>query len=194
MGYGLFSPEKDYYRSYLDFVANQIGEDLLDKVVVSGGFTDVKQQDKSEAATIREYLTSVVSGFDNYVLEENSINTNQNIAFSAKEIGEEDEVFIYCDLLRLAKVAWIAMHFILGRSQKEIAEAFLDYEKARGVPIDIHKPFKYDRLKVTGFEFSGKFKETSINQLLTSLVDVIALYNDEVNKLDEENRKELFGL
>jgi hypothetical protein len=193
LGYGLFSPEKEDYRSYLDFVAQRIKGDNLDKIILCGGFTDPKQPDKSEAGTMGKYLRSL-SPDTQYVLEERSINTNQNIEFASKEIGEDDEVFVYCDSIRIPKSAWIAAHFILGESQEKIAVRFLNYAKTGVKSIDIKKPIEFGRLKIVGFDFSSKTKDAAISQTGASLVDVMSLYNEEIRKLDEEVRKEVFGL
>ena len=193
LGYGLFSPERIDYKSYLDFVAIRINEDNLDDVILCGGFTTPKQLDKSEAESMREYLVSVNPDFNSYILEENSINTNQNIEFASGEIDDADETYIYCDSVRIPKVFWIAAHFILKKSQVEIAKYFLDYAKTGAKSIDITKPVEFERVKIVGFDFLRE-KGAMITQIAASLVDVMALYNDEIKTLDEEARKELFGL
>jgi len=193
LGYGLFTPERKDYKAYLDSVARHIGEDGLDRAILCGGFTDPKQPDKSEAGTIKEYLLSANPNFNQYVLEEESINTNQNIEFAAKEISEEDEVYIYCDSIRLPKVFWIAAHFILGKSQTEIARVFIEYAKTGSTSVDINKPIVFERLRTIGFDFP-KEKGYIIAQTAASLVDVMSLYNEEIKNLDEEVRKEIFGI
>lgn len=57
-----------------------------------------------------------------------------------------------------------------------------------------YKPFVYKNLKVLTYDFPNRTKEETIGQSFAALLDVMALYNPEFNKMDLEQRKKDFGL
>lgn len=188
--YGLFSPKRKDYRSYLDFVAKEISKRKLKKVILCGGYTNPKQPKLSEASTSKEYLLTVNKSFNNYVFEDKSINTNENIKYASRKIKSEDYIFLYCDLSRKAKVIWIALHCFAKLPPREIYRTILFFTGSK----DIYKNFKYKNLEVVGFDFPGKSKEELIGQTYASLFDVFALYDKELEEMDIEQRKKDFGL
>lgn len=190
-GYGLYSPERKDYEGYLDFIAQEIHKEKFDRVILCGGFTVPEYPDKSEASTAREYLKTKVD-FDNYILEDRSINTNQNLEFAAehlKEFNDINEIVIYGDYTRLAKIIWIAMHFILKIDKLEIYKSLLDFVSKR----QTHSDFRYKNLTVRSYDFD-KSKEETVGGGFTAVLDVMALYDQQMNELDVQQRKKEFGL
>jgi len=188
--YGLYSPERTDYKEYLDFIAKEIDKRNLERVILCGGFTNPKRPKESEASTARDYLLSVKPDFTSYVLEDSSINTNQNLEFAAKSLGKEEEIVVYGDLIRLAKIIWIAMHFLIGAPQKEIYKALHDFAHAK----DLYREFEYRNLKIVAFDFPGRTKGETIGQSFAALLDVMALYDKGFNQANIEQRKKDFGL
>jgi hypothetical protein len=188
--YGLFSPERQDYKGYLDFIAREENDKKLDNVILCGGFTDPKRPKESEASTAEKYLLSINAKFNNYILEDKSITTNQNLEYAKTKLNESDKIIVYCDLIRLAKVIWIATHFLLGTPQKEIYEELLKFAYGK----NLYKSFEYRNITVVGYDFPGKSKEEMIGQTFATLIDVMALYDNELDELDVEYRKKDFGL
>src|SRR4030043_719127 len=188
--YGLFDPKRKDYVDYLSFIAKDIRIKELGKIILCGGYTDPKKPKESEALSAMKYLKGVNPNFINYILEDKSINTNQNLEFAAKDINNLENITVYCDLTRLAKVIWMSMHFLLNEKQAQIyAELFkFTYQKNH------YKPFVYKNLSVIGFDFPGKTKEEMIGQSFATLLDVMAVYNKNYNEMDIQQRKKDFGL
>lgn len=192
--YGFFNPEKESYRKYLDFISQEISDRGFEKVVICGGRTDPSRPADSESATVTEYLRTVNPGFDNYVLEERSINTNQNLEFAATELEPGDEIILYGDQIRLAKIIWIAMHFLLKVPKNEIYKALHEFAYAKDLHRELPGEFKYRNLTVVGFDFPGRTKEETIRQTFATLLDVMALYDEDFARMDVEQRKKDFKL
>ena len=188
--YGLYDPTRTDYKSYLEFLSQVILEEKLDRLILCGGFTDPNQPTKSEASTAMEYIKSINNSFDGFVLEDRSLTTNQNLEFAAEKIGREDEIVVFCDLIRLAKVIWISLHFLLKKNQEDIYSALFQFTHEK----QLYEPFVYKNLKVVAYDFPGKSKEETIAQSFAALIDVMALYSSEFDKMDLEQRKKDFGL
>lgn len=188
--YGLFSQERTDYKGYLEFIAKEVNDKKLDSVILCGGFTDPKRPEESEASTAEKYLLSINTKFNSYILEDKSITTNQNLEFSKTKLNESDEIIVYCDLIRLAKVIWIATHFLLEVPQKEIYEELLKFAYGK----NLYKSFIYKNMTIVGYDFPGKSKEEMIGQTFATLIDVMALYDNEFDELDVTYRKKDFGL
>ncbi len=192
--YGLYTEEREDYREYLDYISDEIQRENLDKVMLCGGHTNPNRPDDSEASTVQDYLLTK-STFNQYLLEDSSITTNQNLMYAAEKltemnINEEDEIFVYGDLTRKSKIAWIAIHEILNLSQKEIFEFMLEYVHEQ----NIYKDIRCRNLIVKGFDFAGKSREETIAMSFTAILDVLALYNPDLEKADTARRKQLFGI
>jgi len=188
--YGLYNPARSDYKAYLDFISQKILEEKLEELILCGGFTDPKQTDKSEASTAKEYLSFVTKNFDGYALEDRSLTTNQNLEFASEKINQNDELVVFCDLIRLAKVIWISQHFLLKESFENIYKSLFDFAHNK----QLYKPFIHKNLKILAFDFPGKSKEETIAQSFAALIDVMALYDKEFDKMDLEQRKKDFGL
>ena|SRR3989304_6497992 len=188
--YGLFTPKRKDYLDYLKFINQEIQTKKLDKVILCGGFTNPKKPKDSEASSAKKYLKEINPNFTNFLLEDKSVNTNQNLQFAAKNLDNTKEIIVYCDLTRLAKVIWIAMHFLLNEKKVLIYTELFKFIHQR----NLYKPFVYKNLSFIGFDFPGKTKEEMIGQSFATLLDVMAIYNKDYNKMDIQQRKKDFGL
>lgn len=188
--YGLYTPERKDYKEYLDFVSEQTQKENLEKIVLCGGFTDPKNPSLSEALTAERYLKSTINNFDSFIKEDKSINTNQNLEFAARKINKSDNLIVFCDFIRIAKVIWISEYFLLGESYENIYKSLFDFAHQN----DIHKPFLYKKLKIITYDFPNKTKEEIVEQSMKVLIDVMALYNKDFNDMDIKQRISDFGL
>ena len=190
LAYGHFNPDKPEhksYRNYLDFVAEEIDKRRLEKVILCGGFT-VPEINDSEAGTCQKYLLEAKPEFTNYILEDQSLTTNQNLQFAAQKIKFEDELVVFGDLTRLPKISWAAMHYLVKASQDEIYQAVHKFTYAKDLHKQLPGEFIYQNLTVVGFDFN-RGKEETIRQIFASPLDILALYDEKNNQIDVEQRK-----
>lgn len=188
--YGLYNPSRTDYKGYLDFISQKISDEKLNKLILCGGFTDPKLPNKSEALTAQEYIHTINNSFNEFILEDRSLTTNQNLQFAAERIKPNGEIVVFCDLIRLAKVIWISQHFLLGEKQEDIYKSLFKFAHER----QLYKPFVHKNLKILAYDFPGKSKEETIAQSFAALIDVMALYNKDFDEMDLEQRKKDFGL
>lgn len=186
--YGLYSPERTDFKEYLDFIAKEIQDKNFEKVILCGGYTD-PNKDLSEAASVKRYLNTVFE-YDNYILEDKSISTNQNLEFASKYISEDDEIVVYGDLLRMAKICWISAHFLLKASQEEIYKEVGKYTSKQ----DLSMPFKMRNLTVRCFDFKDRPREEIMIHPFPTILAILDLYNKDFEKLHLEQTKKRFGL
>lgn len=188
--YGIYQPEKPDYQNYLDFLAHDFKTRKIERVILCGNFTDTKFPDYSEASAAKEYLQTVYPEFTHYTLEERSLTTNQNLEFAYDYITENDDLIIYCEHIRKAKVIWIALHYLLKLPITEVGKAFVDFIRGR----DLYKDFEYKNLVVVGFDFKSKGRDEITAQTYASIVDVLGLYYKEIDEDDVRQRKVDLGL
>lgn len=188
--YGLYEEKREDYKGYLDFIKSEIVNEGFDKIILCGGFTNPERPSDSEASTAKEYLRASLPSAD-FVLEDKSITTNQNLEFAAQFVKDlsKSEIFVYGDLIRKTKIAWIAGHFLLGLNKMDLYQILIDYVHER----DIYKDLLIKNLRIRTYDFN-KTKEETIGCSFTTLLDVLALYDDKLNEIDLNKRKELFGI
>jgi NDP-sugar pyrophosphorylase family protein len=187
--YGLYSPDRIDYKKYLDYIIQEIKDKNFDKVILCGGITFPHIEKISEAESVKKYLLSKYD-FNKYILEDKSIDTNQNIKFASEKLNKEDNITLYCDLIRIAKVSWIAAHYILKEDTENIYKQMMQFVSYK----DLYRPFTMRNLTVIGFDFEGKTKEEMIGQTFATIFDVMSLYDTDLEKLNTQQRKEDFGL
>lgn len=187
--YGLYTPERTDYKKYLDFLVEEINTNEYEKVILCGGVTFPHIENISEAESVKRYLEPKTKSTE-YILEERSINTTQNIEFAKEYISKEDNITVCCDLIRLAKVSWLVSKVFLNQELEDIYKKIGMYL----VDNDIYKSFVNENIVVKGFDFEDKGKEEIIKQIYATLLEIFALYDDDLTKLNIEARKEEFGL
>ncbi|MCD4811838.1 YdcF family protein [bacterium] len=187
--YGLYDPKNTNYQAYFDFLITEIKKQKFDKVILCGGYTFPHIENISEAESAKRYLQSK-SQYDDYILEDKSINTNQNLEFASKHISSKDDLFVYGDWIRIAKISWISAHFLLKESLENIFNAMMQFVYKK----EPYKPFTMKNLTVIGYDFKGKSKEEMVGQTFATLFDVISLYNKDFEKQNIDQRKKDFGL
>jgi hypothetical protein len=189
LGYGLFEETNQEYKDYLNWISKEIGDNQIEKVILCGGTTNQNKPGVSEAQTIHEYLSQIKPGFNNFVLEDHSLTTNQNLENAAKELQQEDQIFVWCDLIRLAKVIWLSLFFLLKIDRPSINRAIFEFIKERKI-----KPFVYKNLVIKGFDFPSRDKYLATAQSFSTLLEIEAIFDPELDELILNQRKKDFGL
>jgi len=187
--YGLYTPDRTDYKKYLDFLVEEINSLEYEKVILCGGVTFPQIEKISEAESVRRYLEPKTIQTE-YILEEKSINTNQNIEYSKQYIDDNDDITVYCDLIRIPKVSWIVSKFILNQELEEIYKKISEHINHK----DMYQPFTNENIKVKGYYFEDKNKDEITRQIYSTLLDTVALYREDLNIINTEARKEEFGL
>ncbi|MCD4756302.1 YdcF family protein [bacterium] len=187
--YGLYDPKNTNYQAYFDFLITEIKKQKFDKVILCGGYTFPHIENISEAESAKKYLQSK-SKYDDYILEDKSINTNQNLESASEHISSEDDLFVYGDWIRIAKISWMSAHFLIKEDLKNIFTAMMRFRDKK----DIYAPFKIKNLTVIGYNFKGKSKEEMVEQTFDTLFDIMSLYNKDFEKSNLDKRKKDFGL
>ncbi len=186
--YGLHSPQRQKYSHYLKKVVGDSKKESIGRLILCGGYTDPKKPKVSEAGSVKDFLEGLGVAMD-IILEDKSITTNQNLELAAGLVDQNEELIVYCDEARKAKVIWLALHFLLGLSKQEIYKMVLNYFNDGRAGGD----FKFSNLTVKGFDV-GSGKDDVLGQTYASILDVLAVYEEEFNDLDLKKRQEKFRI
>lgn len=190
LGYGVFQETNAEYKEYLDWIAKDCQEQGIEKIIFTGGCSNNTLPDISEAKANQKYFQKICPNISQSVLEEKSLTTAQNLQFSAHLIQPNlDEIIVYCDLYRTAKIIWISLHYLLGLSRHDIALSLLDFRKEKKI-----RPYIYKNLTVKGYDFPSRDKNIVLGQTYSSLIEVESLYDEEVDQKLNNQRKQEFGL
>lgn len=189
LGYGVFEETNQEYKDYLDWITKTVTEQKTEKLIICGGFTNPLHKDLSEAQSISNYIKKLLPSDIKIVLEEKSITTPQNLEFAKEEIATEDNILIFCDLARLAKVIWLSARILSGKSQSEVSHAILDFYLDKKI-----KPFVNWNMTVMPFEFPSRDKYQYFAQSFTSLLEVESLSDTDLEEKILVQRKKDFGI
>jgi hypothetical protein len=187
--YGLFETTNQEYKDYVDLAAREVTEKNIEKLIICGGYTN-PQKDISEAESVFNYLKSTYNLSCQIIQETKSLTTPQNLQFSAPNIDPiADTILIYCDLYRLAKVIWLSAHFFLGKSKEDISNALLDYRLERKIT-----PFSKWNLTIIPFDFPSRDKYEAFGQSFSTLLEVEAIYDLNLDERIVDERRKKFGV
>lgn len=187
--YGLFEESNQEYKDYVDFAAKEIAEKKIDRLILCGGYTN-PQKNISESETVFNYLKLAHSPSCQIVLETESLTTSQNLQFASRYFSHTaDNITIYCDLYRMAKVIWLSAHFLLQKTRKEIINSILEYNLERKIT-----PFSSWNLTVIPFDFPSRDKYQALGQSFSSLLEIEAIYDPNLDEEIVSHRKKEFGI
>lgn len=118
-GYGNILDEN--LRIYINSVVDCAMQQNLSSLILSGGYT---YNDKISEARLMAQLVSDRTHTIHLVLEEKALTTLHNLLYS-KEILQNlnepvEELYIFCDRIRFAKVYWLSRLIFSGQSVKII--------------------------------------------------------------------------
>lgn len=186
--YGNFEKSNEEYRQYIEMVVKESQENQVEKLIICGGHTNNTTPNISEAETVRDYIQGINPSI-NVELEDQSLTTPQNLEFVSKKISSTDQITVYCDLARMAKVVWLSLTYLLHKNRQETGSILFDFSKDKKL-----KPFIYENLTVKYFDFPSRDKYLCIAQSFSSLLEVEAIYDRELeDKITTQRRKD-FGL
>ncbi len=186
--YGVFEESNQEYRQYVEMVVKETQENQVEKIIVCGGHTNSKSPEISEAETVRNYIIKLNPGIL-VELEDQSLTTPQNLEFVSRTINSTDKITVYCDLARMAKVIWLSLTYLLHKNRQETVAIFFNFSKDQKL-----KPFVHENLSVKYFDFPSRDKYLCIAQTFSSLLEVEAIYNPEIENKIIEQRKIDFGI
>jgi peptidase E len=203
LGNGIFDTSIRNYKDYVDDFVHFANKNKVDKVIVSGGYTDAKADD-SEAASLKRYIAPRIDRGTKLLTESRSITASQSIKYTKPmlKMKASDDVTVFCDSVIAVKVMWFIMHYWFGMSRKEIEDDALNF-------VATHYS-KRNRMEVMGkwIGVTGVFYKNvevhpcivkpslaaAIAQQLVSLVDVAALYDPKLSKRLAGATRQRYGL
>lgn len=190
LGYGVFQETNAEYKEYLDWIAKDCQEQGIEKIIFTGGCSNNTLPGISEANANQEYLQKIYPNMPQSFLEDKSITTPQNIQFSLQYFKpDEDEITVYGDLYRSAKIIWLCLHYFLKLTKTDIAILLHDFAKAKQFV-----PFKIKNFVYKGFDFPSRDKKDILGQTYLSLSEVEGIYNQDIDQHITQYRKQEFGL
>lgn len=188
LGYGLFKDSNQEYKDYLEWIAAEVKDKGFEKIILCGGASSNLEPDLTEGESMRQYLAKISPDL-NLVLEEKSLTTPQNLEFASGEINSGDEIVVFGDLIRSAKIIWLSLHYLLKLDRQEISRVIFEFAKDRKI-----RPFVHKNLTVLCFDFPSRDKNQATMQSFSSLLEVEALYDQELEQMILDQRKIDFGL
>lgn len=163
-------------------------ENQAEKLIVCGGNTNNKTSNISEAETVRDYITEINPDLK-VELEDQSLTTSQNLEFVSKKINPTDQITVYCDLARMAKVIWLSLAYLLHKNRQETGNILFDFSRERKL-----KHFNFENLSVKYFDFPSRDKYLCIAQTFSSLLEVEAIYDRSLEDKITSQRRTDFGI
>ncbi len=186
--YGNFEKSNEEYRQYIEMVVKESLENQAEKLIVCGGNTNNKTSNISEAETVRDYITEINPDLK-VELEDQSLTTSQNLEFVSKKINPTDQITVYCDLARMAKVIWLSLAYLLHKNRQETGNILFDFSRERKL-----KHFNFENLSVKYFDFPSRDKYLCIAQTFSSLLEVEAIYDRSLEDKITSQRRTDFGI
>ena len=190
--YGVYSPERQDYAQYLDWVAQQIAQTEVEAVVLCGGHTVPNLPDISEASSAQQYLSQKVGDVD-WLLEDSSFTTYQNSRNAAKLLqssnSHPEKIHVLCDHARQAKVIWLALTLLLAQDKKLAYQALIQHNSL----ADYNRPFTFEKLTVSTFDYQPKLSTEALRQTYSALIDALPVYDPSLDEIATKQRRHDFG-
>jgi len=160
-----------------------------------GGYTSLDHPNISEAQSIESYLQNKQKDVSiNYLREEKSINSKQNIQFLKRMTKNmPQELIIICDKTRKLKIFWLALFYFYRLDPEKIISVLKQNQGDKFENADFDKDFIYKNIRVVGFDFK-RSKDQTLWQQLGTVEEILGLYNSKVDKQSSLHRNKLFGL
>lgn len=186
--YGLYESTNQEYTDYINSMVSDVIANGVEKLIICGGHTN-PHKNISEAETVGNFLKTNNKIKIPILLESESLITSQNLEFASKNVHTDDTITVFCDLYRLAKVIWLAAHFLLKKTKSEISDALLEYAFAKKI-----KPFAAWNLTIMPFDFPSRDKYIAFGQSFSSILEIEAIYDKELDEKIIKQRKSDFGI
>lgn len=187
LGYGVFEESNQEYRDYLDTLAKYVLDHKIDKLILCGGYSN-PAKNISEAESFFNYLNTNFHLDCQIILENKSLTTPENLQFSAQYLNPLDNLTVFCDLYRLAKVVWLASYYFLHKSKSEILNALFDFRLHQEI-----KPFVAWNLTVVPYDFPSRTRYDALGQTFSTLFEVEGIYDLQLGERVLNQRQKDFG-
>ncbi len=188
------------YKGYLDRFAMLVKKKRIDVAILCGGYTNLKQPEKSEAGTMADYLKPLLGEGVRIVIEDRSRTTPEHFQFAKGliDFSPENKIFIVSDSIRFFKIYWMALHYWFGLNKDEILAEWLKvakqlYSNPKKKAIDIElKDMKrflaYKNVKIVVDKLHKGYKE-AIHQLVSEVFEIEGLYDPKVMDMSLEQTR-----
>lgn len=125
--YGLVNPELDFFNLYLRKLEENLNMEKYDIIISSWWFTN-KDIKKSEAQSLREFLYDCTQYVNQWVLEEKSFTTYENVKFCAEILEKYDNksITVFCMNTHLPKIVYLSLKEYLKISKDESLKLIQD--------------------------------------------------------------------
>jgi len=190
LGYGVFQESNLEYKSYLDWIISISQKQKIEKIITCGNCTNKALPGLSEAKTIAGYLDKIWHNHPPTYLEDRSITTPQNIQFASKFLDPSDEISVFGDRYRGAKIIWLSLHYLLKLDKVQIGLLLFDYRQK----LQLGESFIFQNLTFFGFDFPSRTSELILYQTYSSLVEVESAYEEAIEQKLIQWRRSEFGL
>ncbi len=108
--YGLVDSKSDFSNLYVKNLEKSLNAEQFDIIISSWWFTN-KDIKKSEAETIKEALYDRIEYKNQWILEEGSFTTFENVKFCAGILDkyEEKSITVFCKNTHLPKITYLSL-------------------------------------------------------------------------------------
>jgi hypothetical protein len=203
LGYGIFTSKDKIYKDYLDTYLDAISKNIPDIIITTGGISNPRYPDLSEAKSMGKYLLSRNNTLkDKLFYEERSLSTNENLLYTKELLDQQgvnpNKIIIFCDSIRVVKVYYMACHIFneslfLSMDDTKIYKHILELHETNKLNLLKNIIIKQRNLSIQGINMH-RTPENIAKQISGTLAE-IAIFNitelqDDAKKL----RKKKFGL
>lgn len=125
--YGLVNPQFDFFDLYLRKLEENLNMEKYDIIISSWWFTN-KDVKKSEAQSLKESLYDCIKSANQWVLEEKSFTTFENVKFCAEILEKYDnkDITVFCMNTHLPKIVYLSLKEYLKISKNETLKLIQD--------------------------------------------------------------------
>lgn len=125
--YGLVDPKSDFSNLYVNNLEKSLNSEHFDVIISSWWFTN-KNIDKSEAKTLKEALYDSIEYKSQWILEERSFTTFENVKFCAEilENYSDKNITVFCKNTHLPKIIYLSLKEYLKLSKNEVLKLIQD--------------------------------------------------------------------
>lgn len=198
LGYGIYSEENTAYKNYFDIAAGIIKGTKTDLIITTGAASNKNYPGITEAQSMKDYLNDRVGDIP-FLLEEQSLSTQQNVSISAKIIAKKNKIptkiIIICDSIRLPKTIFFTLYYFneilkLNLTEKQIYEELMHITLKNKPDFSQDVKLLYRQIDFYGIGMDRTYRDIS-NQIIGTLEELAFIrYPDLEKKFLEIRRKE----
>lgn len=198
LAYGIFQPENEQYKSYIDKAFEEISLLQSEKIIICGGITSRLFPTTSEAKSILDYVQEIYPEMkDRIDLEERSLTTLQNIEFARSLVTDvtSQKITFFCDSIRSSKVFYLSLKFFSEPvlSDEEIYQRLLTIMTTKKTHVLEDTILVYKNIEVKGINLEREITEVG-DQITASMLEVAFSQYPSLHEEFIEWRKKEWGL